>query len=108
MENTKELRLKELYSFFRNDWRAIPFKGSKAQKKNALKEYNKLLVEYNSELKAKKEAKIAALQQTIESCKWSLENNFKGFWWEILPSDAHDKCIKRLENAEEELARLTA
>lgn len=108
MEKTKELRLKELHSFFRNDWRAISFKGSKAQKKSALKEYNKLLVEYNSELKAKKEAKIAALQQTIKSCKWSLENEFTRFWWERLPINAYDDCIKRLQEAEEELARLTA
>lgn len=102
----KEERLKVLYSYFRGDWRAIPFKGSKAQKKNALKEYKKLLEEKSSEKRAQKEAKIAALQQTIKSCKWSLENNFTKFWWEVMPLNAYDECVKRLQEAEAELAAL--
>ena len=108
MEDLRLSRLKELHSYFRDDWRAIPFKGSKAQKKNALKEYNKLLTEYNSELKAKREAKIVSLQQTIRACEWSLEHDFVKFWWEVLPLNAYDKCIERLREAKEELARLTA
>lgn len=106
MDQNKKERLAVLHSYFRGDWRAVPFKGSKAQKKNALKEYRKLLAERASEQEALKKAKIASLQQTIKACKWSLEHDFTKFWWEILPLDAHEKCIKRLQAAEAELASL--
>lgn len=107
MDNIKVQRLKELHAFFRNDWKVIPFKGSKAQRKNALKEYNKLLAEQAAERAAKKAAKIKQLEEIIQGCKYSLEHDFTKFWWEVLPLNAHTQCIQRLQQAEEELAELT-
>lgn len=106
MDGIKLSRLKELHSFFRGDWRATSFKGSKAQKKNALKEYTKLLDEYNSEKRAQREQKIAALQHKIQSLTWSLENDFGKFWWEVLPLGELDRTRKELREAEEQLAAL--
>ena len=104
MNSIKFTRMKELESFFGKRWDLQPFKGSKAQRKNALKEYNKLVEEWDAELAAKREAKIAGLRQTIQDCKWSLEYDFsKPFWWEVLPMDSYDRCVQRLHKAEEEL-----
>ena len=110
----KPYTFEELDSFFEGNWRTEkPFKGSSAQRKNALKEYQKMLKErevlrlQKEEQKQKeKEALKEKLQKDLSAAEWSLEHSFRGFWWEVMPYDAYDKCLARIAALKKQIEAL--
>jgi len=109
MTNEELRELKVLYEVF-DSWQAQmgikTFKGSKAQRKNALKRYNLLKKQRKEELAAAKAAKKAKLEEQLRAAEYSLENDFTKFWWEVLPANALDQCIQRIADLKKELASL--
>lgn len=110
----KPYTFEELDSFFGGNWRTEkPFKGSSAQRKNALKEYRKMLKEREAlrlqeEEQRQKERKALKekLQKDLSAAEWTLEHSFRGFWWEVMPFDAYDKCLDRIETLKEQIRTL--
>lgn len=80
-------RLGELYSYFRKDYMAIPFKGSKVQKKNALKEYAKLLAEYHKQEDAKWHKHLQQLLWKLKCWDTAMDIISTRFWWEVYSED---------------------
>lgn len=111
----KPYTFEELGAFFGGNWRTEkPFKGSSAQKKNALKEYYRMLEERRvlrlqkeKQEQEEKEALKEKLQKDLIAAEWSLEHSFRGFWWEVLPMDAYDKCLERIRTLKKQIEALS-
>lgn len=96
-ERENSLR-KSLYDPF-----AKPFKGSKAQRKNAEKELRKLQ-EKISELETSYERERRnRIQEEIASIERRLNEDFVGFWWEVYPLNYKDELRQELASLKKSL-----
>ena len=82
------------------------FRGSKAQRKNAEKELQKLHAEADAEKAAKKAARVRSLEDDIRAFEFILNNDYEGCWWEIPGLPAPYKVHRTLEELKKELAEL--
>ena len=82
------------------------FRGSKAQRKNAEKELQKLHAEADAEREAKKAARIQSLKEDIECLQFRLDNDYNGFWRELNYLPEPSEVFKELQEAKKELAEL--
>lgn len=101
-----EGRLGKLHSYFRNDYFAIPFKGSAKQKKSALKEYNKLLAQYVRQERIVHLANLKELLYKLQLEDAANKITSVKFWWEITPKSAVDDMYESAKLAVKTVSRL--
>ena len=104
MEDNKLMRLKELHQIF-----GVPFperfKGSKAQRKNAMKEYDKLLAEWKAEKALQWKAYMEKLLKELLYLEKAVEITSTRFWWELHSQEFIDDLRDTAEKARLNVSR---